>query len=81
MSPDAFRRLALLVSCSASVGVLVSIWLLVSPWAALAVGLGGPALSLLVTLEERPERAKPREREGLSRREIARRHPPVGDLE
>jgi hypothetical protein len=76
VSPDAFRRLALLTAGTLYAFGLVLAWrFVIGLGAAFAVFIFGAAIAILVTLEQRPdepEDEKP-EREGMSRREIARR--------
>lgn len=59
MTPDAFRRLALLACASALAGAVAAAWIWISPWVALAALVGGPALTALLTVESRFEAAEP----------------------
>lgn len=52
MSPDAFRRFALLVGCSAYAGGICALGVYVSLWIAAAALAGGGLLALIVTFEQ-----------------------------
>jgi hypothetical protein len=77
VSPDAFRRLALIAACTAYVVALFVAAELVSPLAAFAGAVLGILLAFALTLEQATDGAaitgqKP-EVEGMTRREIEKR--------
>jgi len=81
VSPEAFRRFALVAAGSGLVAALSALSVFVAWWAgpvSLVVGVG---LAFVVTLEQTPPPvvAQPREPEGLSSREIARRAERAGN--
>jgi hypothetical protein len=79
LSADAFKRLALLSASTLYALGLVVLWrYFVGLGGAFAIFLFGLAITVLVTLEIAPEKQPAEtmiEREGMSRLEIARRHP------
>ena len=76
MSPDAFRRLELVVACTGLVAVLAVLAVLVSWWVFFLAWILGPALAIALTVEQGapPAEPEPVEQEGMSIREIERLH-------
>ncbi len=54
VSPDVFRRFALIVACSAYVVVLALVWIHVDWLAAVAAAVLGPVGAVLLSLEPAP---------------------------
>lgn len=75
MQPDVFRRFLLVVACTAYVLALGAVWLWLAWALAVAAGVIGPLIALLLSVEsvEKPAHPTAPEVEGLSRRDIARR--------
>lgn len=78
MSPDAFRRLALLAGSMALLVAIGCVWVFISWAVALGALLGAPLLAAVLTIEDKgpqpapPEAPNPDDQEGLSHREIDR---------
>ena len=77
MSPEVFRRLALIVACSAWVVALALVWTWLGWPIAVAAFFGGPAIALVLSMELAPETpvspSLEAGRQGLGHREIGRR--------
>jgi uracil DNA glycosylase len=77
VTPDSFRRLLLIVACTAYLVGLGAVWIWVAWQLAVFAGVGGLLLALILTVEP----STPAEHagagvaslEGLSRRDITRR--------
>ena len=72
MTVDVFRRLLLLAACTVYVLALGAVWVWVAWPVAIAAGVLGPALAIVLTLERVADPAA-HERQGLRRQDIGRR--------